>query len=64
MFEDDDEQRGYVVVRNHEDQYSIWPEDHDIPAGWESVGVSGPKSTCLSAIDELWTDLLPRSLRR
>jgi MbtH protein len=63
MFEDDDEQRTYAVVRNHEDQYSIWPGDHELPAGWEPVGVTGPKSACLTAIGEMWTDLRPKSLR-
>jgi MbtH protein len=62
MFEDDDPRR-YVVVRNDEDQYSIWPDDRDVPAGWQPVGRSGSKSECLSAITELWTDMRPRSTR-
>ena len=33
----------YEVVRNHEDQYSIWPIGLAIPAGWETVGKSGPQ---------------------
>ncbi|MEV0275645.1 MbtH family protein [Streptomyces sp. NPDC050610] len=61
MFEDDD--RRYTVVRNHEDQYSIWPEDRAAPDGWEPVGVTGPKSECLFHIDDVWTDLRPLSLR-
>jgi MbtH protein len=63
MFEDDDEQRVYTVVRNHEEQYSIWPDGLGVPAGWDPVGISGPKSVCLTAISEMWTDLLPKSLR-
>ncbi|MEV0266198.1 MbtH family protein [Streptomyces sp. NPDC050617] len=61
MFEDDD--RRYAVVRNHEDQYSVWPEDRAAPDGWEPVGVSGSKSECLSHITAVWTDLRPLSLR-
>lgn len=54
----------YVVVRNHEEQYSIWWADRDPPAGWTIVGKSGPKDECLAYIEEVWTDMRPLSLRR
>lgn len=54
----------YRVVRNHEEQYSIWPEHKDIPAGWEDVGKVGPKEDCLAYIEETWTDMRPLSLRK
>ena len=54
----------YRVVVNHEEQYSIWPEDRDIPAGWKEVNYSGPKDECLAHINEIWTDMTPLSLRR
>ena len=60
MFDDD---RNYEVVRNHEDQYSIWPVGLTLPAGWETVGTSGPKAECLAYIKDVWTDMRPRSLR-
>jgi uncharacterized protein YbdZ (MbtH family) len=53
----------YVVVINHEDQYSIWPEGREIPAGWRATGMAGVKAECLAHIDEVWTDMRPRSLR-
>jgi MbtH protein len=53
----------YEVVVNDEEQYSIWPSDQEVPAGWRAVGVHGPKADCLRSIDELWTDMRPRSLR-
>jgi len=53
----------YVVVINDEEQYSIWEAGRDIPAGWHSVGVSGTKESCLAHIDEVWTDMRPKSLR-
>lgn len=28
------------VVRNTEGQYSIWPIDQEVPAGWHPTGVS------------------------
>lgn len=53
----------YVVVINHEEQYSIWPETRDMPPGWNATGVAGTKAECLAHIDEVWTDMRPRSLR-
>jgi MbtH protein len=55
--------RRYQVVVNDEEQYSIWPEGSDVPAGWHPVGVSGDRAHCLAHIDEVWADLRPRSLR-
>jgi MbtH protein len=54
----------YNVVRNDEEQYSIWPADGDVPAGWQQVGFAGSKQDCLAHIDEVWTDMRPLSLRR
>lgn len=59
----DDDSRTYSVVRNDEDQYSIWPTGNDLPAGWYAEGTSGPRSACLEHIDRVWTDMRPRSLR-
>ncbi|WP_433496676.1 MbtH family protein [Sphaerimonospora sp. CA-214678] len=58
------DERTYVVVRNHEEQYSIWPAGRDIPDGWTADGFAGPKDDCLAHIAEVWTDLRPLSLRR
>ncbi|HZN76884.1 MAG TPA: MbtH family protein [Micromonosporaceae bacterium] len=63
MFEDDTD-REYQVVRNDEEQYSIWPTSHDLPAGWRVAGRTGTKAECLTEIAEVWTDLRPRSARR
>lgn len=54
----------YLVVTNHEEQYSIWPEYREMPNGWKSVGKSGKKAECLAYIDEVWTDMRPLSLRK
>ena len=53
----------YRVVMNDEEQYSIWPEGKDIPAGWHDVGKKGTKEECLGYIQEVWTDMRPKSLR-
>ncbi|MFC4159176.1 MbtH family protein [Chitinimonas lacunae] len=54
----------FVVVMNHEEQYSIWPADQTIPAGWSAQNCQGDKETCLQFIRENWTDMTPASLRR
>jgi MbtH protein len=55
--------RSYQVVFNDEEQYSIWPADRELPAGWQAEGTTGPKSDCLAHIEQIWTDMRPRSLR-
>ncbi|MBG0832644.1 MbtH family protein [Planomonospora sp. ID67723] len=62
MFEDDDD-REYTVVINHEEQYSIWPVQRAVPAGWSEVGRTGRKAECLAYIEEVWTDMRSKSLR-
>ena len=59
----DAEDARFVVVINAEEQYSIWPEGREIPAGWSDVGIRGTKSECLQHIELVWTDMRPRSLR-
>jgi len=53
----------YLVVCNDEEQYSIWPADRPVPAGWHETGFTGPRAECLSHVDEVWTDIRPRRLR-
>ncbi len=55
----------YLVVLNHEEQYSIWPEwKTPLPAGWRAEGTKGPKQACLDHIKQVWVDMRPASLRR
>lgn len=60
-FEDDDAE--YLVVVNHEEQYSLWPAFKEIPAGWTPTGPRGKRQVCLDWIEEVWTDMRPKSLR-
>ncbi len=61
--EDTSEARTWLVVRNDEEQYSIWPEDKTVPAGWYAEGARGSKADCLAHIERVWTDMRPKSLR-
>lgn len=53
----------FHVVLNDEEQYSIWPADRDLPGGWRTDGTTGTRENCLAHIEEVWTDMRPRSLR-
>ncbi|MFE2095701.1 MULTISPECIES: MbtH family protein [unclassified Streptomyces] len=59
-----DTQDRYLVVRNHEEQYSIWFAGRELPAGWTPAGRQGTKQECLDHIEAVWTDLTPLSVRR
>ncbi len=55
--------RAYRVVINHEEQFSIWPDDRENPPGWRDAGASGTKEQCLAYIRQVWTDMRPLSVR-
>ena len=60
---DEEDQTIYKVVVNHEEQYSIWPAEREIPLGWRDAGKQGPKAECLAHIKTVWIDMRPLSLR-
>lgn len=62
--DENEDNRTYTVVVNHEEQYSIWPDGRDVPNGWRTVGVTGAKQVCLDHIEKVWTDMRPLSLRK
>jgi MbtH protein len=62
--DEEEDQRIYTVVVNHEEQYSIWFADRQLPLDWREVGKQGLKSECLAYIKEVWTDMRPLSLRK
>ena len=61
--DEDEDTTSYDVVMNHEEQYSIWPADKDIPAGWREAGCSGTRTDYLAFVERVWTDMRPLSLR-
>lgn len=62
-YEERERRKTYRVVVNDEEQYSIWLAHKDVPAGWRDVGTSGDKDECLAYIQEVWTDMRPKSVR-
>lgn len=53
----------YVVVVNDEEQYSIWPAQRALPAGWTAVTAPEDRASSLDSIAQRWTDMRPRSTR-
>lgn len=64
MSDDQDDDRDYTVVINHEEQHSIWFVGREIPKGWSEVGKTGKKKECLDYIEENWKDITPLSVRK
>jgi len=54
----EDENGEYLVLVNHELQYSLWPLFREIPKGWTAVGPRGKRKECLDWIE----DMRPKSL--
>ncbi|GDY33751.1 MbtH family protein [Gandjariella thermophila] len=58
-----DDEGTYQVLVNDEEQYSLWPADKEVPAGWRPEGMRGSREDCAAHVDRVWTDMRPRSLR-
>lgn len=54
----------FIVLMNDEEQYSMWPEEIDVPGGWVIVYGTESRSSCQQYIEANWTDLRPKSLRK
>ena len=52
MSDDREDATIYMAVVNNEGQYSIWPEDRDLPLGWSDAGKHGSKADVLAWIQE------------
>ncbi|QJP08938.1 MbtH family protein [Pseudomonas multiresinivorans] len=60
----DREDAVYKVLVNGEEQYSLWPDYKEVPAGWREAGKRGSKADCLAYVEANWTDMRPLSLRQ
>ncbi|KRV48101.1 antibiotic synthesis protein MbtH [Wenjunlia vitaminophila] len=58
----DDEDGTFLVLRNDENQCSLWPDGFALPAGWSIVHGPDTRASCLDHVEQTWTDLRPRSL--
>lgn len=60
----DDPDGTFLVLRNDENQHSLWPSFAEVPAGWAVVVTETSRQACLDYVEANWTDLRPASLAR
>lgn len=66
----DREDETFIVLINHEGQYSIWPHWKKVPGGWtaatddQGVQIKGDKKTVSEYVEKHWTDMRPLSLQK
>lgn len=54
----------FLVLVNDEGQHSLWPAFADVPAGWTVALAGTDRQSCLTYVEEHWTDMRPLSLVR
>jgi len=54
----------YQLIRNHEETYSIWPANRDLPMGWTAMGVYGSRDEMLVYLQRVWVEPRPLSAMR
>ncbi len=60
----DDPEGSFLVLVNDEGQHSLWPSFADVPGGWTIAHPEASRETCLTYVNEHWTDQRPLSLVR
>ncbi|MEO6502215.1 MAG: MbtH family protein [Jatrophihabitantaceae bacterium] len=60
----EDPEGRFLVLRNDENQHSLWPAAIEVPAGWTVVVEQSTRQQCLEYVEQTWTDLRPASLSR
>lgn len=59
----DDQDGTFLVLRNSEEQHSLWPAFAAVPDGWTVVLDGSTRADALAWVERNWTDLRPLSLR-
>ena len=59
----DDPAGSFMVLVNHEEQYSLWPAFAAVPEGWTVALGETTREACLTFISDTWHDVRPKSLR-
>ncbi|MER5868728.1 MbtH family protein [Streptomyces sp. NPDC002044] len=55
----DDESGTFLVLVNGDNQHSLWPARHAVPAGWDEALSATTRQSCVNYIERHWTDLRP-----
>ena len=58
----DDKEGVFLVLVNDEEQYSLWPNFAEVPAGWSVKFGPESRDACSDYIETNWIDMRPKSL--
>ena len=58
----DDKEGTFLVLVNHEDQHSLWPDFSPVPNGWTVRFGPESRQACLDYVEQSWVDMRPKSL--
>lgn len=59
----DDVDGEFLVLKNDEDQHSLWPTFKSVPGGWTTVFGPDSLTAATEYIEANWTDIRPKSLQ-
>ncbi|MFE1578666.1 MbtH family protein [Streptomyces fradiae] len=60
----DDPDGTFVVLRNEENQHSLWPARMNVPDGWSVAFGEHGRGECLAYVEENWPDIRPAGAGR
>lgn len=55
----DDEQHRFLVLKNSQSQYSLWPDFVQQPQGWNVEFGPAARSVCIDYIENHWHSINP-----
>ncbi len=55
----DDPQGAFYILRNAQGQFSLWPQQCALPAGWGIVCQPQSQASCQQWLEVHWRDLTP-----
>ncbi len=57
-----DDNGGFFVLVNDEEQHSLWPAFAGVPAGRHAVHREADRAACLDCIEQIWAGARPTGL--
>lgn len=55
----DNETLSFFVLKNIKGEFSLWPEFHTLPAGWEVQLGPTTRSECIGYVEQHWKAINP-----
>ncbi len=55
----DNENLSFFVLKNHQGEFSLWPEFHPVPAGWDIQHGADSRASCIQYVEKHWKSINP-----